>query len=190
VNRFEFVADHQRRFGVKRLCTILNVARSSFCYRRRTANGRVARQTADAQLAARIRTAHRDSDGTYGVPRINAELREMGELVNHKRVARIMRQAGLAGLRYAGSTAPPLSDPAAAKAADLIGRDVTAAAVNTKYVGDITHLPLAAGTFLGHEVRRPLLCRLGGSCSAPGEPGCSRSKASRSRSHTTSSPFM
>ncbi|MFE4582155.1 IS3 family transposase [Streptomyces chartreusis] len=99
MNRFQFVADHQRRFGVKRLCIILNVARSSFYYWRRTAAARAARQTADAKLAARIRMVHRDSDGTYGVPRITAELRETGEVVNHKRIARIMRQVGLAGLR-------------------------------------------------------------------------------------------
>ncbi|WSZ73077.1 IS3 family transposase (plasmid) [Streptomyces chartreusis] len=148
VNRFQFVADHQRRFGVKRLCTILNIARSSFYYWRKTAAARAARQAADAQLAARIRTVHRDSDGTYGVPRITAELRETGELVNHKRVARIMRQANLAGLRLRRRHRTTIADPAAAKAADFIGRDFTAAVVNTKYVGDITYLPLASGKFL------------------------------------------
>ncbi|MET8014836.1 IS3 family transposase [Streptomyces sp. NPDC005271] len=99
MNRFQFVADHQRRYGVKRLCTILNIARSSFCYWRRTAANRAARQAADARLATRIQDAHRESDGTYGVPRITAELRETGERVNHKRVARVMRSIGLAGVR-------------------------------------------------------------------------------------------
>ncbi|MFJ8941098.1 IS3 family transposase [Streptomyces sp. NPDC102365] len=45
-----------------------------------------ARQAADAQLAARIRAVHQASDGTYGVPRITAELRENSERVNHKRL--------------------------------------------------------------------------------------------------------
>lgn len=148
MNRFQFVADHQRRFGVKRLCTILNVARSSFYYWRRTAGDRAARQAADAKLAARIRKVHQDADGTYGAPRITAELRETGELVNHKRIARIMRQAGLAGLRLRRKHRTTIADPAAAKAADLIGRNFTATAVNTKYVGDITYLPLAGGKFL------------------------------------------
>ncbi|MFE3831025.1 IS3 family transposase, partial [Streptomyces sp. NPDC059092] len=80
MNRFQFVADHQRRYGVKRLCTILGIARSSFYYWRATAADRAARQ-GDAQLAARIRAEHRESDGTYGVPRITAELREAGERV-------------------------------------------------------------------------------------------------------------
>ncbi|MFJ9711678.1 IS3 family transposase [Streptomyces sp. NPDC101234] len=148
MNRFQFVADHQRRYGVKRLCTIFGIARSSFYYWRKTAGDRAARQAADARLAMRIRKVHHDSGGTYGVPRITAELREIGEPVNHKRIARIMRQFGLAGLRLRRKHRTTLADPATAKAADLIGRDFAAAAVNTKYVGDIAYLPLAGGKFL------------------------------------------
>ncbi|MDX2710223.1 IS3 family transposase, partial [Streptomyces sp. PA03-6a] len=99
MNRFQFVADHQRRYGVKRLCTILGIARSSYYYWRATAADRAARRASDARLAARIRVVHRGSDGTYGVPRITAELREEGERVNHKRIARVMRRINLAGVR-------------------------------------------------------------------------------------------
>ncbi|MFJ5788369.1 IS3 family transposase [Streptomyces hydrogenans] len=148
VNRFQFVADHQRRHGVKRLCTILGIARSSFYYWRRTAADRAARQAADARLVARIRAVHLESDGTYGVPRITAELREEGERVNHKRVARVMRQAGLAGLGLRRRHRTTVADSAAAKAPDLIGRDFTAIEPNMKYVGDITYLPLDGGKFL------------------------------------------
>ncbi|MET8081323.1 IS3 family transposase [Streptomyces sp. NPDC005303] len=148
VNRFQFVADHQRRYGVKRLCAILGIARSSFYYWRRTAADRAARQAADARLASRIRAVHRESDGTYGVPRITAELREAGERVNHKRIARVMRGAGLAGVRLRRRHRTTVADPAAAKAPDLIGRDFTATEPNTKYVGDITYLPLDGGKFL------------------------------------------
>jgi transposase InsO family protein len=147
VNRFQFVADHQRRYGVKRLCSILGIARSSFYYWRRTAAGRAVRQAADARLAARIRKVHHDSDGTYGVPRITAELRAGGERINHKKIARIMRQAGLAGLRLRRKQCTTVADPAAAKAPDLINRDFTAQAVNTKYVGDITYLSVGSGKF-------------------------------------------
>ncbi|WSL73683.1 IS3 family transposase [Streptomyces sp. NBC_01723] len=148
VNRFQFVADHQRRCGVKRLCTILGIARSSFCYWRATAADRAARQAAEAALAARIRAVHRESDGTYGVSRITAGLREAGERVNHKRIARLMLGAGLAGVRLRRRHRTTVADPAAAKAPDLIGRDLTASEPNTKYVGDITCLPLDGGKFL------------------------------------------
>ncbi|MEU6347043.1 IS3 family transposase [Streptomyces sp. NPDC046977] len=53
----------------------------------------------DACLAARIRVVHRESDGTYGVPRITAEHREEGRRVNHERIARVMRSIDLAGVR-------------------------------------------------------------------------------------------
>ncbi|MFF0678247.1 IS3 family transposase [Streptomyces tendae] len=142
VNRCQFVAGHQRRHGVKRLCTILGIARSSY-YWRRTAADRAARQAADARLAVRIRAVHLESDGTHEVPRITAELRETGdEAVNHKRVARIMRASGLEGVRLRRRHRTTVPDPAAAKAPDLTGRDLTAAEPNTKYVGDITYLPL------------------------------------------------
>ncbi|MFC8015901.1 IS3 family transposase [Streptomyces cinereoruber] len=84
---------------MRRLCTVLGIARSSFYYWRRTAPQRAARRAADARLTARIRAAHRASDGTYGVLRITAELRDGGERVNHKKVARLMKAAAITGLR-------------------------------------------------------------------------------------------
>ncbi|MFF4181519.1 IS3 family transposase [Streptomyces sp. NPDC001750] len=123
MNRCQFVEDHQRRYGVKRLCRILGIARSSFYHWRRSAPLRAARQAADAQLAARIRVIHQASDGTYGVPGITAELREDGERVNHKRVARIMQATGLAGLRLRRKHRTTIPDPAAAKVPDLLIRD-------------------------------------------------------------------
>ncbi|WP_406053589.1 IS3 family transposase [Streptomyces sp. NBC_01077] len=148
VNRFQFVADHQRRFGVKRLCTILCIARSSFYHWRATAPDRAARQAADARLAARIRAVHLESDGTYGVPRITAELRADGEHVNHKRIARVMRSINLQGVRLRRRHRTTIPDEAAAKTPDMIKRDFTADTVNSKYVGDITYLPLEGGKFL------------------------------------------
>ncbi|MEE1757900.1 IS3 family transposase [Streptomyces sp. SP18BB07] len=148
MNRFPFVADHQRRYDVQRLCTILGVVRSSFHYWRRTAADREARQAADARLPARIRAVHRESHGTCGVPRITAELREAGQRVNHKRIARVMREAGLSGVRLRRRHRTTVAGLAAAKAPDLIGRDFTASEPNTRYVGDITCLPLGDGKFL------------------------------------------
>jgi transposase InsO family protein len=147
VNRFQFVADHHRRYGVKRLCHVIGVARSSFYHWKATAADRAVRAAADDRLAARIRVVHRESDGTYGVPRITAELREAGHVVNHKRVARVMRGIGLSGVRLRRRHRTTVSDLAASKAPDLIQRDFTAPAPNTRYVGDITYLPIADGTF-------------------------------------------
>jgi len=147
VNRFQFVADHQRRYGVKRLCQVIGIARSSFYHWKATAADRAARAAADSRLEARIRVIHRESGGAYGVPRVTAELREDGQVVNHKRVARVMRGSGLAGLRLRRRHRTTVADPAAVKAPDLLERDFTAAEPNTRYVGDITYLPIADGTF-------------------------------------------
>ncbi|WP_346342669.1 IS3 family transposase [Streptomyces sp. SID685] len=106
------------------------------------------RQAAGARLAARIRAVHREPDGTYGVPRITAELRDDGEWLHHKRIARVMRSIGLSGVRLRRRHRTTVAAPAAAEAPDLIGRDFTASEPNTKYVGDITYRPLGGGKLL------------------------------------------
>ena len=78
---------------------------------------------------------HADSHGTYGAPRITAELRQAGEQVNHKRVARVMRKFAIAGLRLRRRHTTTVADHSAAKAPDLLRRDFTATEVNTRYVG-------------------------------------------------------
>jgi transposase InsO family protein len=148
VNRFQFVADHSQRYGVKRLCQILKVARSSYYYWQSTAGTRAAREAADVVLAEKIRAVHTVHDGTYGAPRITAELHDAGHRVNHKRVARVMRRFGVQGLRLRRRVRTTVPDPAAGKAPDLIGRDFTAPAVNQRYVGDITYLPVGERRFL------------------------------------------
>jgi hypothetical protein len=133
---------------VKRLCRILEISRSSYYYWRSSTPIRAARDAADVALAQRITMVHAASDGTYGAPRITAELRDHGVPVNRKRVARVMRRFGVQGLRLRRRTRTTVPDPAAAKAPDLIGRDFTATAPNLRYVGDITYLPIGDRGFL------------------------------------------
>ncbi len=78
------------------------------------------------------------NDGTYGAPRATAELHDEGLVVNHKKVARVMRRHHIRGLRLRRRVQTTVADPAAVKAPDLIRRDFTADAVNQRYVGDIT----------------------------------------------------
>lgn len=90
----------------------------------------------------------KDSDGTYGAPRVTAELRDDGgQVVNHKRVARIMQTIGIEGVRLRRQHRTTIADPAAAKVPDLTGRDFTATEVNTKYGGCITYLSVGGGKF-------------------------------------------
>lgn len=147
MSRFQFVADHRDAFEVKWLCAIVEIARSSFYAWLAGADGRAERQAADDVLAERIRVVH-DEDNTYGAPRITAELNDgvpETERVNHKRVARVMRGAGIAGYRRKRRVTTTVADPADQKVPDLLKRDFTAEWINTRYVGDITYLPLATG---------------------------------------------
>lgn len=98
------------------------------------------RQHGDAELTEAISSVYEDSQGHYGAPRIHAELRRSKRRHGRKRVAWLMRAAGLAGrtpTRWKKTTVP---DPHAQTRADLVGRDFTAAAwaINTRWCWDIT----------------------------------------------------
>jgi transposase InsO family protein len=154
VSRFQFVADHQHAFEVKRLCEIVEVSRSSFYAWVKAGPARAARAREDRQLADQIRAIQDPAQGgdrAYGAPRVTAELNDdksVEERVNHKRVARVMREHGLAGIRLRRRVRTTVPEPADQKVPDLLERDFTAETVNTKYVGDITYLPLADGSNL------------------------------------------
>jgi len=150
VSRFQFVADHRDTFEVKRLCEIVEVNRSSFYAWDEAAEKRAERAAADEQLADRIRAVHA-ADKAYGAPRVTAELNEgvpPDERVNHKRVARVMAERGIAGIRLRRRVRTTVPEPSDEKVPDLLKRDFTAEQPNTKYVGDITYLPIADGTNL------------------------------------------
>jgi transposase InsO family protein len=147
-SRFQFVDDHRDAFGVKRLCRILALSRSGFYRWLAGADARASRARADAELAERIAQIHQESDGTYGVPRVTAELKEAGRPVNHKRVERVMRKFHIVGLHLRKKVRTTVPEPSATPVPDLLQRDFTAQEPNTKYVGDITYLPVGNGQFL------------------------------------------
>ena len=98
-------------------------------------------------LAEKIRAIH-DEDNTVGAPRATAELNDgvaPEERVNHKRVARVMREHGIRGYQKRRRVKTTIPEPSGQKVPDLLKRDFTAQAPNQRYVGDITYLPLADG---------------------------------------------
>jgi transposase InsO family protein len=148
VSRFQFVDDHRELFSIKRLCHVLQVSRSGYYRWRDGRAARAERRTADEALAERIRAIHATHDGTYGSPRVVAELRDAGRRVNHKRVERVMRVFGIVGVHLRRKVRTTVPEPSHQKVPDLIKRDFTAAEPNRRYVGDITYLPIADGEFL------------------------------------------
>lgn len=150
MSRFQFVADNSATYPVKRLCELVQVERSSYYAWKAGAPARAERAAADARLEARIRKVHA-ADSTLGAPRVTAELNDdapAGEQVNHKRVARVMRAAGIAGYVKKRRVRTTIPEPSGRKHPDLLKRDFTAPAPNRRYVGDITYLPIADGTNL------------------------------------------
>jgi transposase InsO family protein len=146
VNLYPFIeAEKAQQRTLNRACELLEVSRAAYYAHR--AGVPSARQLADDELTDRIRQAHQASKGRYGAPRIHAELRRRGHRHARKRVARLMRAAGLCGRRPRRWKRTTIPDPAAAARADLIRRDfsVNAAAVNTRWCGDITYIPTWEG---------------------------------------------
>ena len=129
-------------FPIATQCRVLEVSASGFyAWRRRAVSARV---RADAELLKRIHAIHARSHGTYGAPRVHADLAAAGVHVARKRVARLMRAGGLRGAsrRRVPTT---VRAPGRESAPDLVERAFTAAAPNRLWVADITCVPTMAG---------------------------------------------
>ncbi len=92
-----------------------------------------------------IRRIHNDSDGTYGMPRVHAELVEGGCRVGRKRVARLMRESGLVGVSRRRGTRTTRMDRDHRAAPDRVERQFRADAPDQLWVADVTYVPTWAG---------------------------------------------
>ncbi len=103
------------------------------------------REQADRALRDRIADIHSRSRGTYGAPRIHAELAAEGVCVGRKRVARLMRQARIQGVHRRRRVPTTKRNLAQAAAPDLVRREFTATGPNEIWTADITYIPTKAG---------------------------------------------
>src|SRR5271169_5228812 len=143
IQGFGFVRAHRARHRIAMQCRVLGVSRSGY-YAWRTRPASV-RATMDAVLTKQVHGIHACTRGTYGVPRVHAELRAQGVRVGRKRVARLMRAAGLAGVSRRKRVFTTVRDRAARRVADLVTRHFTASGPNRLWVADITYIPTWAG---------------------------------------------
>src|SRR6202046_2776212 len=133
---------HQALYPIPPMARVLKVSASGYyAWRSRPAS---ARATADAGLTRHIRTIHAGSHRTYGAPRVHAELKADGLSVGRKRIARLMRAAGIAGVSRRRS-APTRQATDHHPASDLVRRNFMAERPNELWVADITFLPTLAG---------------------------------------------
>ena len=132
-------------FPVTAACAAAGVSVSAYyAFTARRAPAAAAKQL-EAELVSEIRAIHADSRGTYGSPRVHAELRQRGQAVNRKRVERLMRTHRIVGhrpRRRRGLTRP---DAAAAHAPDLVGRLFDPTRPDMAWCGDVTYIPTDEG---------------------------------------------
>lgn len=134
---------NQEEHAVATTCRVLEVSPSGYyAWRVRPPS---ARDRRDGELLERILAIHAESRGTYGAPRVQAELRAQGVSISRKRVARLMRQAGLRGVSRRRFVVTTVRDKDREPAPDLVQRDFEATGPNQLWVADITYIPTWAG---------------------------------------------
>jgi transposase InsO family protein len=133
--------------SVARMCVLLGVSRSGYYdWAARQATGPGPRAARLLELAGKIATAHEDSDGVYGAPRITAELRAAGEVVSVKTVAKVMRRTGIAGISpRTWHPVTTITDASPHAIPDLVGRRFDTGELNTVWTSDITYLATGQG---------------------------------------------
>jgi putative transposase len=148
---FTFIAERCSDLSVTASCRAMKVTTSGFYEWRARQGDPAPRRREDTELTRTILEIHRQSRGTYGSPRVHAELR-LGEgiRVGRKRVERLMRQAGVAGVYRRRTRGCRRRDPAATPSDDLVNRRFTVRAPDRLWVSDITEHPTGTGkVYLG-----------------------------------------
>ena len=134
---------NQVTYPIATMCRTLGVSPSGYhAWKIRPPSKRA---TSDAGMTERIRAFHARSRGTYGSPRIHQDLFEEGAHVGRKRIARLMRLAGLQGVSRRKGCRTTIRNGDTCPAPDLVERNFTATAPDQLWVADITYIPTWAG---------------------------------------------
>lgn len=134
---------NQAAHAVRMMSRLLGVSASGYyAWLRRP---RSERALADEALAARIRAIHERSRGTYGSPRVQAELAAQGCAISRKRIARLMRDASLEGVSRRRRFSTTVRDHQARQAPDLVERNFAVDRGDRLWVADITYIPTWSG---------------------------------------------
>jgi len=133
-----FINEHGAEFGIRYLCDRLNV--SSAGYYKWRSRSESSRAKANRELSGRIEEIFFNHHGNYGSPRVYKALRQSGEIVNHKRVERIMKETGLIGKAGRLYRRKPAPERSFLKNPNLRFGKPAPTAINQQWVGDITYL--------------------------------------------------
>jgi putative transposase len=136
--RFAFIGAEKARHSIPLLCRMLKVSRSGYYAWRRRGPSR--RALEDSRLGTLIVASHRDGRGTYGSPRILDDLREAGERVSRKRVARLMKERSLVGELKKRWRHPSSAPSDAVVAPNTLNRAFNVPQPNRIWASDITYV--------------------------------------------------
>ena len=141
--RFTFIDAAKAEFPIQRLCQVLEVSQSGyFAWRSRPA---CQRQRDDLVLLAHVRSAFRESNGTYGSPRMTRELQDQGLPIGRRRTARLMRENGLKARQKRRFKRTTDSHHAFPIAPNLLEQDFSAERPNQKWNADISYVWTSEG---------------------------------------------
>ncbi len=141
--KYQFIEQQKQEFPVVVMCRVLEVSESGFyAWRKRPI---CQRKREDAQLTTQIRQVFTSHQSRYGSPRLHAELKDRGSLCSRKRVARLMREAGISAKRKRRHVMTTKRDASHPVAPNRLDRDFTATEPNKKWVTDITYVPTVQG---------------------------------------------
>jgi putative transposase len=144
--KFAFVNRERTSYPLWLLCRALGVSVSGYYRWRKQQGVTTPRQAANQQLGEAIARAHQASYGTYGSPRVHAQLRNEGWACSKQRVERLMRVAGLRGkCKRRQRVQTTDSQHTLPVAANLLNQEFSATQPNQKWASDITYIPTAQG---------------------------------------------
>lgn len=132
--KYAFIDERAGEHSVSALCRALGVSRSGYYAHRSRPESK--RSVEDRRLSALVSEAHRKSRSTYGAPRVHAQLRRQGHRTSRKRVARLMRQAGLRGAVHPRRRSPSKNALAAPETPDLVQRSFAASRPGAVWCSD------------------------------------------------------
>jgi putative transposase len=138
-----YINEHRDEFGVEPICSVLHVAPSTYyAAKSRPVSARAVRDAAMIPILVAIWVANYR---VYGAHKLWKAARRAGHAIGRDQVARLMRQAGIEGVRRRRRFRTTRSDPTVARPADLVQRDFTAERPNQLWVTDLTYVATWSG---------------------------------------------
>ncbi len=142
---YQFMHDHSESFPVVKMADLFNIHRSRYYHWKKTFKERAQLRSEEEKLVCRIKKIQKDNRYSYGTPRITDALKKKKVVVNHKKVARILRENSLNHRKKKRFRITTDSNHKLPVAPNLLNRDFTALLPNQKWVSDISYVWSAQG---------------------------------------------